>query len=158
MERKYMVRLIALLSLLGISLSGFVQNDQGAFRPGQSVYAVALRSDSGGIDLAVESKVKKEFEKQKKFKVAASLTGADYVFLVLAEHDSYSAGVAGVSTAQNYLKSAFALVVSAGDYTEHKGNLEKLREVALWRGDSNAKMREASPAKLVQEFHKQIQK
>jgi hypothetical protein len=130
-------------------------------KPGQTVYVVASRTDGDKPDLAVEAKAKKEFQKKKKFELAHSATGADLVFILLTEYDSYSystvagnpTAIAGSSVSRTYVKSITAIVVPAKDYAERKDDLEKLREVALWQGAATSGFREASTSNVVKAFH-----
>ena len=56
------------------------------------------------------------------------------------------------------MKAITAVVMSAKDYSEHKDNLEKLREASLWHGAARAGMREASASNLVKSFHEHVGK
>ena len=101
--------LFSLIALLIFSVVAFAQ--EPAFKPGQTVYVVALKS-SGQMDLATERKLKDEFERQKAFTVATSLQSADFVFLMLVEYEYNQAFVSGISMGSEDIKSVAAFAVS----------------------------------------------
>jgi len=127
------------------------------FKPGQSVYVVAVKSN-GQPDLATESKLKEEFQKQKAFKVATSLQSADLVFLMYVEYEYNQLAAGGVGIGSEDIKSVAAFVVPPAIYTEHKANLDSLRDKALWQISQNNNHWRSNglPKKIVQKFHQAI--
>jgi hypothetical protein len=158
-----MMNYILVLSVLLFT----VGQDKLSFEPGQSIHVVATKTNAK-IDLAAETKVRSEFEKQKKFKIGNAAANTDFVFLVLTEYDSYSSGVwvggrkgvVGTPEPQRYLKAAIAILVPSKEYAEHKDDLEKLREISVWQSVSAPSWykKEVSLSKLVKDFHDQFEK
>jgi PDZ domain-containing secreted protein len=150
--------------ILALSLALFtIGQNKLPFQPGQSVYIVAKTTDKT-IDLRAEVESRSEFEKQNKFKTSNSAANADFVFFVLTEYKySYSSeGREGdrkkiVKSPEN-LEAAIALAIPSKEYSEHKNDLEKLREVSVWQGMIYPSLLAVSPSKLVKEFHKRIEK
>jgi PDZ domain-containing secreted protein len=140
-----------------------VGQDKLTFQPGQSVYIVAKTTDTT-IDLRAEVETRSEFEKQNKFKTSSSAANADFVFFVLTEYKySYSSeGRKGdrkrIVKSPETLEAAIALVIPSKEYSEHKNDLEKLREVSIWQGQVYPSLLAVSPSKLVKDFHKHIEK
>jgi hypothetical protein len=153
---KYIATIVCLLS-------AFTQDKAPLFQPGQSVYVVAIKVDTSNPDLTVESNVRREFERKKKFPLAKSPATADFVFIVFTEYESeVSRTGRGRISSQDYLKHALALVVPAKEYSQHKADIDKLKEFALWQEEEMIRValtsvlltpQSVSAAKLVKQFH-----
>jgi hypothetical protein len=153
---KYIATIVCLLS-------AFTQDKAPLFQPGQSVYVVAIKVDTSNPDLTVESNVRREFERKKKFPLAKSPATADFVFIVFTEYDSeINRTGRGRISSQDFLKHALALVVPAKDYSDHKADIDKLKEFSLWEGEEEIRValtsvlltpQSVSAAKLVKRFH-----
>jgi hypothetical protein len=126
---------------------------ESALQAGQIVYVVAVKS-SGQPDLSTERKLKDEFEKQKAFKMASSLQSADFVFLMYVEYEYNQALVNGVGVGSEDIKSVAAFVIPPDAYTQHKANLDGLRDKALWQiTENNGIWRTGGlPKKIVKKF------
>jgi len=149
--------LFSLVAMLIFSVAAFAQ--EPAFKPGQTVYVVAVKS-SGQMDLATERKLKDEFEKQKAFKVATSLQSSDFVFLMLVEYEYNQTFVSGIGVGSEDIKSVAAFAVSPDAYTQHKADLSTLRDKAQWQiAENNGAFRGGGlPKKIVQKFHATLKK
>jgi hypothetical protein len=136
------------------ALSAAASAQESAFKVGQSVYVVAVKS-SGQSDLSTEHILKDEFEKQKAFKVATSLQSADFVFLMLVEYEYDLAPAGGFGVGGGNIKSVVAFVISPDAYTQHKSDLDNLRDKALWQTGENYNFWRAGslPKKIVRKFH-----
>jgi len=99
--------------------------------PGQSVYIVALdtsrRTDLASTNLAAERDAKQQFVKEKRFNVASTLKGADFVFLIALDKDSK-------------ISDQIAIVLSPADYQANRNSLEAMRDAALWQADAHFKV------------------
>jgi len=84
------------------------------FAPGQAVYVVASQ-------LQLERKARDEFNRQKRYRVVNALKDADFVFAAILD------------PASNDFDEV-ALVVLPSDYQELWGQLDALRNKALWQG------------------------
>lgn len=126
-------------------------------RAGQSVYVTALRT-TGGPDIATERKLKQEFEKQKVFKLSSTLSAADIVFVMFVEYEHNVAFVGGIGSGSDDIKSVAVLVVPSSDYAGAKGDLDSLREDALWRDEQDNGMWRTKGVlgKMVQKFHQDL--
>lgn len=147
------------LAVLTLSVAAYAQNKPIQIAPGQSVYVVAMKS-SGSPDLAIERKLKEEFESQKTFKLATSLSSADFVFLMLIEYEYNQALVAGIGVGSEDIKSATTLAVPVDVYKQSKTDLDNLRDQALWQyAENNGMWRTGGlPKKIAKKFHEQFKK
>lgn len=154
-------RIVALILTLVVPAFGYQDNVKTAFafKPDQSVYVVALKSN-GTPDLAVERKLKEEFEKQKFFKVAKSLSSADLVFLMYVEYEYNQATVGGIGVGSEDIKSVSAFAVLPATYTQSKTNIDNLRDEALWQHDQNNNHLRTSglPKNVAKKFHDKVAK
>jgi ABC-type glycerol-3-phosphate transport system substrate-binding protein len=150
------MKLQNLLSAVAVvlALSAAASAQDSAFKAGQSVYVVVMTS-SGQPDLSTENELKDEFAKQKTFKVAPSLQSADFVFLMLVEYDYNQVAVGAIAVGSGNIKSVAALVVPPDAYTQHKSDLDDLRDKALWQTSENKRFLHAGdlPKKIVKKFH-----
>lgn len=147
---------IAVVAVL-IVLASAASAQESAFKTGQAVYIVAVKS-SKEPDLSTERKLKDEFEKQKSFKIATSLQSADFVFLMIVEYEFNQVMFNNIGAGVEDVKSVTAFVVSPGEYTQHKANFNNLREKALWQTSENNNARRTSnlPKKVVNKFHEDV--
>lgn len=147
------------LAVLTLSVAAYAQAKPVQIAPGQSVYVVAMKSN-GNPDLAIEQKLKEEFEKQKAFKLATSLSSADFVFLMLIEYEYNQAIVAGIGMGSEDIKSATTFAVPVDTYKQSKTDLDALRDQALWQHAENNGMWRTSglPKKIAKQFHEQFKK
>lgn len=124
------------------------------------VYVIA-RHTAGNLDLGAEKKVKDELAKRKNLKLVTGIADADIVLLVLTEYatagttvgtaDRNNGSLIGVT--ETYLKTAFGIAVPVESWDQHKENLEKLREQAVWQDDVAATMlTRASLPKLIKKY------
>jgi hypothetical protein len=144
-------------------LFAFAQDKAPLFQPGQSVYVVANKVDTSRSDLSVESDVRREFERKGKFPLAKSPATADFVFIVFTEYDSEVSKTGnGRISSQDRLKHALALAVPAKEYSQHKADIDKLKEFALWEEEEKVRFsvtwvllspQNVSAAKLAKKFH-----
>jgi hypothetical protein len=150
MKLQNLFSVVAVIIVLAFAV--FAQ--ESAFKAGQSVYVVAVKS-SGQPDLSTERKLKDEFEKQKAFKVATSLQSADFVFLMLVEYEYNQVAAGGVGVGSEDIKSVAAFVVPPDAYTQHKADLDNLRDKALWQISENNNIWRTGglPKKIVKKFH-----
>lgn len=125
------------------------------FKVGQSAYVVALKSN-GSPDFSVEQRLKKEFKSKKAFKIAPSLSSADFVFVMYVEYEYNQVAVSGIGIGSEDIKSASAFVVLPAAYSQFKANLDNLRDEALWQFGKNNNMWRTGglPVKIVEKFHK----
>jgi hypothetical protein len=154
------------IATIACLLFAFAQDKGPQFQPGQSVYVVAIKVDTSRSDLTVESNVRREFQRREKFPLAKSPASADFVFLVFTEYDTEISHTSDhrdrTVVSQDFLKHALALVVSAKDYNEHKGDIDKLKEFSVWEKEERRTIsltpilltpQGVSAAKLVKQFH-----
>jgi len=141
---------VAVLLILASAASA----QESAFKAGQALYVVAVRS-SRQPDPSTERKIKVEFEKQKSFKIAISLQSADFVFLMVVEYEFNQVMFNNIGAGVEEMKSVEAFVVRPDAYTQHKADLDNLRDKALWRirENNNARRTNDLPKKVVQKFH-----
>lgn len=122
------------LLLASLLLQTNPQADTFRFAEGQRVYVVAVSAISRDLSatsayLGLERLAKDQFKKAGVFKIATTLRSCDFVFFVIASGDE------------------LALAVLPSDYERAGNNLDALRNVALWQGDSHLKVgREAGLA------------
>jgi len=154
-KQKNLLYVVAVLFVLASAAS----TQESAFKAGQAVYVVAMKS-SGQPDLSTERIIKDEFEKRKSFKIATSLQSADFVFLMVVEYEFSQVMFNNIGAGSEDIKSVAALVVSPDAYTQHKVNLENLRDKAFWQiSENNNALRIGSlPKKIVKNFHQNMLK
>lgn len=156
-----------ILTLLLFLLPAIAHDDKKKDdKPAPTIYLVALKIADNKPDLAVEKKLTEDFAKQKRYSLAPSAAAAELVFVVFTEYDTYSAmsgaaaggygSVAGVQ--QTYLKTATAMLVPVAAWTEHKSDLEKLKERSIWRGNAPGGFYGAHITKLVKKFHEEMKR
>jgi hypothetical protein len=151
------------IATIACVLFAFAQDKVTLFQPGQSVYVVAIKVDTSSSDLSVESDVRREFERKKKFPLAKSPATADFVFIVFTEYESeINRTGKGTISSHDRLKTALALAVPAKEYSQHKADIDKLKEFALWQDEERTRFsltwvllspQNVSAAKLVRQFH-----
>ncbi len=117
------------------------------FSAGQSVYGVSN-------DFAVGRGIEKQFAKDGQFKVASSVSSADFVFvLVLAMPP------AGYSTRSTQLSSVpgdeLAMVLLPEDYSRYRRDLDALRDHALWQGSGRTGGFSPLSQRLVKKFEQE---
>ena len=100
------------------------------FAKDQRVYIVAVNSNSRDAsvtkaDLGLERAAKDQFKKRKAFRIASTIRDADLVFFVVLDLYSQTDEV--------------ALVVLPSDYQNANGNLDALRNAALWQSANHFK-------------------
>ncbi|HEU0174817.1 MAG TPA: hypothetical protein VFV58_11185 [Blastocatellia bacterium] len=141
---------VAVLLVLASAASA----QESAFKAGQAVYVVAVKS-SKQPDLSTERKLKDEFEKQKLFKIATSLQSADFVFLMVVEYEFNQVMFNNIGAGVEEIKGVEAFVVWPDAYTQHKADLDNLRDKAVWRisEKNNARRTDDLPKKVVKKFH-----
>lgn len=161
------MRKLVIVFVIALSLASFTSAQTSRITAQQSIYIAATKTNEKGMDLDSENKAKEEFSKQKKFNLAPAAANADIIFLLLVEYDSYSATVGTVNqtagsltgVSATYRKSILAMAVPASTWREHKTDIEKLREHALWQGNTSySRFKEASVSKIVKQFHDEILK
>src|SRR5262249_47426002 len=110
---------------------------------------------SGQPDPSTEQKVKEEFMKQKSFIIADSLQSADFVFLMVVEYESSQVMFNNIGAGSEDIKRITAFAVSPDAYTQHKADLDNLRDKAIWQiSESNNALRIGNlPKKIVKKFH-----
>jgi hypothetical protein len=101
------------------------------FAKEQRVYIVAVDSSSRNAsvtkaDLQLERYAKDQFKSHRVFRVANTVREADFVFFVMLDADSPRL-------------DEVAVVVSPSDYERANGNLDTLRNAALWQSDNHFK-------------------
>jgi hypothetical protein len=145
--------LLSVVAVLFI-LAAVVSAEEPAFKAGQTVYVVAVKSN-GQPDLSTERKLKDEFEKQKSFKIATSLQSADFVFLMVVEYEFNQVMFNNIGAGIEDVKSVTVFVVSPDAYAQHKADLDNLRDKALWQISENNNARRTAnlPKKVVKKFH-----
>ena len=116
---------LAGLSVIACSFRASAQENHLTISVGQSVYVVALdtssrRSDFASTSLELERKAKEQFAKEKKFKIASVLKGADFVFVIAIDRGARDS-------------DEIAIAVSPSDYEANSTSLEKMREAAVWQ-------------------------
>ncbi|HMF56729.1 MAG TPA: hypothetical protein VK619_10335 [Pyrinomonadaceae bacterium] len=116
--------------------------------PGQSVYIVALQSNSADIsftslDLTTEREIKNGFKKRGVYKVVPSLNEADFVFFIIVQYDD----------SHTLIKNILALAVSREQYIRNKNDLAQLRNSAFWQSDRAARVR-VKLKSVLEDFHK----
>jgi len=157
-----MTKIATLACLLFVS----AQDKAPLFQSGQSVYVVAIKVDTSKSDLTVESNLRREFQRKAKFPLAKSPADADFVFMVYTEYETEISQTGHhrdrTVVSQDFLKHAFALVVPAQNYREHKADIDKLKEFSLWEKEERRNIsltpilltpQGVSAAKLVKQFH-----
>lgn len=120
-----MVRFVIASLLLQVA----VQSPSFKFAKEQRVYVVAVEANSRELasaraSLELERMAKDEFRKANFFRVASTLRDSDFVFFVLLDAES-----------ANY--DEVALAVSPADYEREGGNLDRLRNCAVWQADNH---------------------
>ena len=114
------------------------------FQPGQTIYVVAYRLN-GPVNLPVESRLGQAFEQQKFFKLTRKLSEADFIFLVYCAYEG------------GYMDNLTGFALTPEQYARLKGNLDALREEALWQDRMRRSWTSADEErvvdKLAQKFH-----
>ena len=119
------------IALAALLLQAAPQDAKFKFSKGQHVYVVTVETSSRDLsvtraNLELERKAKDEFRKRKDFRVAPTLTGADFVFFVLFDNES-----------RNF--DEVALAVLPDDYRQYGDKLDMLRNAAIWQADNHLK-------------------
>ena len=97
----------------------------------QRVYVVAVDSVSRNTnatkaDLELERYARDEFKKRKTFGLAKTLRDADFVFFVMVDSESSR-------------RDEIGLAILPADYEQAHGNLDALRNAAVWQSDNRFK-------------------
>jgi CHAT domain-containing protein/Flp pilus assembly protein TadD len=126
----------------------------------QSVYVVAHRI-SGEPDLYLEGRLKQVFEKEKVFKPVRRPSEAAIVFLVYSEYKIVQTGHAfDRRESSEFLVSASGFALLPEDYTDAKGNLDALRDRAIWYEQATVgrmyRIPENLSGKLLKKFHEDV--
>lgn len=149
--------MIAFILTLGFSALGrsAMSKEDFQFKKGQSAYVVALKSN-GSPDFSVEEKLRKEFKSKKAFRLAQSLSSADFVFAMYVEYEYNQVAVSGIGIGSEDIKSASVFVVLPATYSQFKADLDNLRDEALWQFGKNNNMWRTGglPVNIVKKFHK----
>jgi len=155
MKLQNLLSVVAVILVLATAASA----QESALKAGQTVYVVAVRS-SGQPDLSTERMLKDEFEKRKSFMIATSLQSADFVFLMVVEYEFSQVMFNNIGAGSEDIKSVAAFVVSPDAYTQHKADLDNLRDKALWQiSENNSPLRIGHlPKKIVKKFHENMVK
>jgi hypothetical protein len=115
-------------------------------------------------DPSFKKKVEESFQKQKKFKLAASAESADFIFwLQAAQVRSVRPGRPAIFQSESeevkHFPAAMALVIPADLYRRQPNDLKALSAGAIWQGRTVRGMgSEISMADIVKCFHKQVLK
>jgi hypothetical protein len=101
------------------------------FAKEQRVYIVAVDSSSRNASvtkaaLELERYAKDQFRKHHVFQIANTLREADFVFFVMLDSDSSKI-------------DEIAIVISPPDYHNANGDIDGLRDAALWQSDNHFK-------------------
>jgi CHAT domain-containing protein/peptidoglycan hydrolase-like protein with peptidoglycan-binding domain len=131
---------------------------------GQSVYIVCYQSN-GEPDRVVEDKLKKAFEKQKRFNLVLDAAAADFIFLAYVEYGTAFFSWVDIR-AQDYdrnqplVQSIRAFVIPPARFNRLKGNQDALCDEAIWIGEERkGKLFIPDPGyytgKLAGKFHKE---
>lgn len=119
-------------------------------QPGQKIYVTASRLN-GPVDPTAEGGLEKAFEQQKFFKLTRKLSEADFIFLVYCAYEAYEAHEGA------YLDSLTGFALTPEQYSRLKGNLDALREEALWQDRMRRSWTGADSerlgGRLAQKFH-----
>lgn len=120
------------LLLASLLLQSASQAPAFKFAKEQRVYVVAVETGSRNLNvtsanLLLERLAKNQFKKGHAFRIASVLRGADFVFFVLLDSDSPTI-------------DEVAIVVLPADYERVGGNLDALRNAALWQADGHYKL------------------
>jgi Ca-activated chloride channel family protein len=123
----------------------------------------------GGIpDAEIKGRVEKEFQKQNKYKLAASAEVADLLFLVDAKFESIVMATQRVpgrpdavywigldDQKSNFLRRAIAIVVPSSIYRKNPADIDTLVKARLWESEVGSyNETPASPEELVKLFQK----
>ena len=116
------------------------------------IYVVAVTTENKR-DLKVENKAKEELKKRQR-PVAASQADATHVLVITSEYVDETVGLlnggGGILSSETVLAQLSGLLVPAAAYTSGKGDLDKLREQAVWQGSvSKGHFSGASVGKLL---------
>jgi hypothetical protein len=150
------MKLQNILSIVAVLfvLASAAPAQESAPKAGQALYVVAVK-DSKQPDLQTEQKLKDEFKKHKLFKIATSLQSADFVFLAVVEYEFNQIMFNNIGAGVEEVKNVAAFVIPPDEYTQHKNDLNNLREKALWQTSQNNNARRTGnmPRKVVDKFH-----
>ena len=141
------MKLGLLLTLAVFSLGARAQ-DRFTFRPQQSVYIVAVRGNLGDpslstLDLATEKEIRDGFTKRAAFKIAPSLSKADFVFLCITEYRN-----------ERVLQNVLAIALRPDDYQANRSDITKLRDLAVWQTTKSSRGAALKLKLLMDDFHK----
>ena len=106
------------------------------FAPGQAVYIVSN-------DLQLERRAGEQFAKDRQFKVAGGLSGADVVFVGLLDTSSPPG-------------EELALVLLPDDYSQYRADVDALRDHALWRAGGQLRGFGSEVKRLVRKFEREV--
>ena len=140
---------IAACAIVGSAISALAKQDTFAFHSQQSVYIVAVRGNIGEpslstLDLAAEKEIRDGFQKRGDFKIASSLSKADFVFLCVTEYMD--------DTKYSPLRNVLALSLQPNDFQANRSDLTRLRDLALWQSTRSAKIR-VKVKSVLSDFH-----
>ncbi|HKX31188.1 MAG TPA: CHAT domain-containing tetratricopeptide repeat protein [Blastocatellia bacterium] len=137
-----------------------------SFQPGRSAF-VACFKVNGEPDRAVESMVRKTFEKQKRFELAADPGAADFVFLVYTEYRTPFIAFAeirsqDVDPRREFVYAMTGYVISPARLDQVKGNLDALCAEAIWYRQEKNRFNPQNSSwflgRLVKKFHEDADK
>lgn len=148
MPRRFhpLVFLLSALMWLPAAAQSQPEVAQLTFNPGQKVYVTAYGA-KGQLDTYLEERLQKAFEKQPVFKLARKLSEADFVFVAYGGYNG------------EYLRNLTGFILTPGQYAGAKGDLDALREAALWTEQVKTGWNvypEILSGRLVKTFHEQI--
>ena len=128
--------------------------DAFIFRPGQSVYIVAVQGNLGdpslsALDLAAEREIRDGFAKRATFSVAPSLSKADFVFFCVTEYKP--------NVKAKVLLNVLVLALKPADFESNRADLIKLRDSALWQSTRSARIKVKFKS-VMEDFHDFAQK
>jgi hypothetical protein len=140
---------LALLQISGSIAIAAPRQESFSFRAQQSVYIVAVRGNLGDpslsqLDLASEKEIRDGFKKRGIFKIAPSLSNADFVLLCITEHRE--------NVKAKVLLNVLSIALKPEDFQANRADLIKLRDLALWQNTRSAKAR-VKLKSVVEDFH-----
>jgi hypothetical protein len=134
---------------LALSFETSTAQENFRFRLQQSVYIVAVRGNTGDptlsmLDLAAEKEIRDGFAKRATFKIAPSLSKADFVFFCVTEYKE--------NVKARVLLNVLAIALKPDDFQTNRSDLVKLRDVALWQSTRSARVQVKFKA-VMEDFH-----
>ena len=148
------MKIIALVVFCMLAVGTSAAQESFTFRPQQSVYIVAVRGNIGDpslstLDLTAEKEIRDGFEKRAIFKIAPSLSKADFVFFCITEYKE--------NVKAKILLNVLAIALKPDEFQTNRSDLIKLRDLALWQSTRSAKVRVKFKS-VMEDFHDFAQK